>query len=220
MDNQRIAGILLILGAVIFFGLGFGIAIIRPSVTQAGSGILTERLKGIASHPFAWPWIPRSFMVATIVNVIGVVLLTTVLHNNRDDLFAIPSLMIFSIGVVLFLAYLGFQLSVTIWASKEFAKTSIIPPSYQALEQWGIILYSIYMVLAYLAIAGFGFSFIQTGLLPNWLGWTSIVFGIVWCLNFITKFPNMGAGNFTFSDLPLWIQVWGLLVGIFLLLKK
>jgi hypothetical protein len=54
-----------------------------------------------------------------------------------------------------------------------------VPNVYEPLNLWIRSLFVIYSVLAQSGIVAYGAALLSTRVLPQWLGWTSIVFSLV-----------------------------------------
>ena len=70
-------------------------------------------------------------------------------------------------------------------------------------------MYAIYMVLSYLSLAGFGESLLKTGILPSWVGWTGVIFGVGACVLFLARVRMFNP--------PLMIYVFPFIIGVMLL---
>ena len=85
-----------------------------------------------------------------------------------------------------------FHSSVTVWAANRLAKEGDVPELFERLWQW---MYSpvqkIYVDLGLLAIAAYGWSILQTGLLPSWLGWGSMAWSGGWLFMFFVAKDNL-----------------------------
>jgi hypothetical protein len=73
---------------------------------------------------------------------------------------------------------LTFRLSITPWAAHELARTGEIPDIYVPLSLWPQALFVTYTVLAFSALALFGGSVLSSRLLPHWVGWLALVYGL------------------------------------------
>jgi hypothetical protein len=74
-----------------------------------------------------------------------------------------------------------FHMSVTTWVAKKTILDSVVPNFYEPLRLWiSMSVQPIYVVLGLLVIAGYGWVFLRTELLPNLVGWASIGWGALW----------------------------------------
>lgn len=69
-------------------------------------------------------------------------------------------------------------------------------------------LFFVYAALGFLAVAAYGVSLLQAGLLPAWVGWATLIYGIALLI------PLFIQGNM----LPILHYLPGLVIGILLLL--
>lgn len=73
------------------------------------------------------------------------------------------------------------------------------------------------MVVAFASLAVFGAAMAIHAMIPSWLGWSAAIFGAVGAISYLIQRPKVG--RLVLSDLPLWIQVWSLVVGAALLVN-
>jgi hypothetical protein len=102
----------------------------------------------------------RGFVItALLVAVLGLTLLEGILKNAGDRILA-PS------GLVLLL--IGASVAV-------FGETFFI-----SRQEWIYAPFVAFVVLAFLSQAIFGAALLRTGLLPVWIGWTTILWNLGW----------------------------------------
>jgi len=174
---QRYAGILLILCAVVFVPAGIlytGRAIWQWPFAQTGRYLLWERSLVIA---------------AALINVMGFVLLTSLLRNAGDAVIAPLALTVYVIGTAVLLAAEG---------------------AFLGNRQWVMSQVALYVVLAFLVQTAFGVSLLQTGLLPAWAGWTTLL----WNVGCLTVFVVIRPDEIYY---PVLHHVAPLIIGIALL---
>jgi hypothetical protein len=94
-------------------------------------------------------------------------------------------------------------------AAEETARTSNVPAYYESLQLAAESSLGVYQLLGLLATAGFGWALLQTGMLPSWVGWMTLGFGVVWAGVFLK----------TSEAIPLLPMVMQVVIGISLLLK-
>jgi len=156
-------------------------------------------------------WVNGCFVVGVLLTASGLSILTIVLYSAGDRILSSLGLISFLFGSILWIISLAFRLTVTVLAAQETMETSIIPSLYLSLHQWSGLMFAIYMVLAYLSIGAYGGALIKTELLADWLGWTSLVFGLAGAVLFIARIPLF--------DPPAMIHIIPGVIGIYLLLK-
>ena len=193
-----------------FARLAGGLFIVSAAVVWVGAVSWPgERLEKVAAHLADHQWTNGCFAVGALIMLAGVTVLTLSLRDAGDRLFCEFGFVGFLVASVFWLIYLGFRLTVTEWAAKEMEQTGIRPASYEMLRTWAGSFFGIYLVLAYLAIAGYGAALLKTGLSPRWLGRTCVVWGIAAALMNLLRVPGF--------DLPLEVPIMPYLVGMFLL---
>ena len=94
-------------------------------------------------------------------------------------------------------------------AAEETDRTSNVPAYYEILQLSAESSLGVYQLLGLLATAGFGWALLQTGMLPSWVGWMTLGFGVVWAGVFLK----------TSEAIPLLPMVMQVVIGISLLLK-
>jgi hypothetical protein len=102
----------------------------------------------------------RGFVMAAILAAaLGWVLLDRLLEAAGDKILAPAGMVIFLMGTVLCLAAESFGLN-----QQKYAYAPIV----------------IFVILVFLGEAAFGGSILRTGLLPGWVGWTTIIWNLAW----------------------------------------
>jgi hypothetical protein len=208
-NEYRLAGTLLILAFI-----SFAIGATLPVVGEKGNArIFTlparEYLLAVADNTVVWRWANLFMGIAIIFLLAGLWMLTAILVGAGEHVFSRLGLAAMLVATILWVVFSAFRGIVTIQAAEEMAGTGAVPTSYESLAQWGSRLFFIYAILGFLALAAYGVSLFQVGLLPGWVGWTTIVFSVaLLILLFI-----MG------DTLPAFHYLPGVLIGILLLLN-
>jgi hypothetical protein len=78
------------------------------------------------------------------------------------------------------------------------------------MAQWMFALYVVYAALGFLALAAYGISLLQVGLLPAWVGWATLIYSIVLLISLFIQ------GNV----LPILPYLPGVLIGVLLLVHR
>ena len=105
-------------------------------------------------------YLERSLVMAAIlITTLGLVLLERLLGAAGDKILSPLGLTLFLIGTVLVVAAEAFSLN-----QKEMIYAPIV----------------VFIVLAFLGQAAFGMAILRTGLLPAWVGWTTVVWNLAW----------------------------------------
>jgi hypothetical protein len=94
-------------------------------------------------------------------------------------------------------------------AAEELARTSKMPMDYEILQVSAETSLGVYQLLGLLATAGFGWALLRTGVVPSWVGWVTLGWGVLWAAVFVK----------TANGFPLLPMVMQVVIGIALLLK-
>jgi hypothetical protein len=87
-----------------------------------------------------------------------------------------------------------------------------VPVGFDAYDRWAGRLYIVHMLTAYVGSAVLGVAALASTALPTWLGWTGVVWGLVFAAGLVaTRF----AGPF---NPPFWAHIYTGAVGVTLLL--
>jgi hypothetical protein len=207
--ERHFTGIVLILGSLVF---GCGGWLYWPIKDEKGIIIFglspREWLRLVFDHPGLWRWATLLFISGVIVTVLGLTLLTLLLWDAGDRMFSQLGLIAFAFGAVLWVINLAFRLSIDPWAAQVTAKTEVLPDFYIPLTRWIHALFLIYTVLAFSAMVAYGGAILSTHVLPQWVGWTIIVYSLA----------GLGLLGFTDDAPPFLHYLVPLLMGILLLL--
>jgi hypothetical protein len=102
----------------------------------------------------------RGFIIAALlINLLGLVLLEDMLRAAGESIISRLALIMYLVGAVVVvvaeLAYLH---------NREWVYPSIV----------------FHVVVAFLAQAAFGVALLQTGLVPSWAGWATVIWNLAW----------------------------------------
>jgi len=205
--QRRFTGITLIVGCLLFLA-----GTPMPLTDTKGNFIYglppQEWLRVIFDHPVLWQWANILFISGVVVTILGLAMLTSLLRDAGDRTFSQLGLIAFAFGAVLWVIILAFRLSIDPWAAQETAKTAVLPEFYVPLTRWTGVLFVIYTVLAFSALAAYGGAVLSTHVLPQWVGWLCIVYGLA----------GLGSLGFTGDAPPLLHHLMPIVIGILLLL--
>ncbi|MGO8948747.1 MAG: hypothetical protein ACLQUY_14065 [Ktedonobacterales bacterium] len=206
--QRRFTGITLIVGCFIFLGA----AGVMPTDKQ-GNFItnlpLREQLLTVNAHIAQLQWSLSLFITGLIVTILGLAMLTMLLRNAGDRTFSLLALVALVFGGVLMVIFLAFPLGVESLAAQATARTGVIPDYFMALTLWTNVLFAIYTILAFVALAFYGGAVLSTRLLPHWVGWLLIAYSLAGLV-----VTGTSSGN-----VPPFLQhVVPILLGILLLL--
>jgi hypothetical protein len=115
-------------------------------------------------------------------------------------------------GGVCWIAALAFRLTVVPWAAARTVTDGHVPAGFDAYDGWAGTLYVVHMLSAYVGSAVLGAAVLASDSLPTWLGWTGVVWGLMFAAGLVlTRF----AGPF---NPPFWAHLYTGTVGVILLL--
>lgn len=135
----------------------------------------------------------RGFVItALLVNILGLTLLEDLLAIAGASIIARLALVTYLVGAVVVMVA-----EMTYLHNREWVYPQIV----------------LHVVLAFLAQAAFGVALLETGLVPTWASWTTIIWNLAWLVSLVIISPR----NMYFPALhhvaPLIIGI-ALLVGI------
>ena len=195
VSPERLASALLILGLVIFW---VGVA------TWPG-----RRLESIAADPADHLATAVLFLLGALTTLAGFAVLSTVLCESGDRILSQLGLISFLVAIVCWALHLAFRATVILHAAEQIALTGVAPPWFEPLRAWAGLMYAIYMVMAYLAIAAYGAAMRKTGWAGKAWGRAFVVFGLVAAVGFV-------AGLRAFQP-PLVVQFAPYVMGMLIL---
>jgi hypothetical protein len=208
--HRRFTGITLILGCFLFpRGLGL---LPRDSMGNFVVNLpLQEQLFVIAARMSFFQWSFSLIISGLIVALLGFAMLTTLLRDAGDVTFSYLALITLPFGDILLAIFIAFHLGIASVGVQETVRTRVVPDYYVQLILWTQPLFVIYTILAFLALAAYGETFLPTRVLPHWMGRLSIVYGLAGLV-----FAGFAAGN-TPSFLHYLMPI---VMGILLLLQR
>ncbi len=210
LTRRRFTGIVLILGCFLFLGaLGL---MPRDSTGNFMVNLsLREQLLVIAAQTTFFQWSFSLVICGIIVTLLGLAMLTTLFRDAGDRTFSYLALIAFLFGDVLLVIYIAFPLGVAPLAAQETARTGVVPDYYVQLTLWTQPLFVIYTILAFSALAAYGGAILSTRMLPHWVGWLSIVYGLAGLV-----LAGFAAGNAP----PFLHHLMPIVIGVLLLLRR
>jgi hypothetical protein len=167
-------------------------------------------LEVVLHHQMLWWWTNAFFMGSTLVTLLGLALLTTLLRQAGDHIFSHLGLILFVLGATLWLIQRAVPLSIDPWAAQQMARTGVMPDYYVPLTLWTQALFVIYTILVYCALTAYGGAVLATGVLPRWIGWLAIVYGLA----------NLGLLGVTGDAPPFLYYLLPTVIGILLLMRR
>ena len=204
---RRVTGCALILGCFLFLGA----AGLIPRDAQ-GNFIVNlpprAALLVIAAQTTRFEWSTSLLIGGVVITALGFTLLVRLLWDSGERTLSLLALVVLLLGVVLRVIYLAFWLGVNPFAAQETASTGVVPAYYVPLTMWTTALGRVYTVFAFSALALTGGALLVSQVLPRWLSWTAIVYGLA------------GLGLFAYAlDIPpILHHLLPIVMGILLLL--
>lgn len=143
--------------------------------------LLEGSLEEVAQHVSTFRSVNLMYGAGWILQLLGFGMLTIRLREVGDGTISSLALILLGFAAVLGALEATFHMSVTTWAAQEAARTSNVPSFYEPLRHWvNDSIQLIYAALGLLALAGYGWALIRSELVPLWIGWASIGWGLVW----------------------------------------
>lgn len=212
LRDARIAGLLLAAGTLSFFA-GASIPLLTDLGVRVWGASLPQFLELVAAHPTTWLWTNSLFVASIPLTVAGLGLLTVLLREAGERVFATVGLLVFGLGAALWLAVNAASLSATIWAAEEMVRSGAMPAGVELLARWTGDMGFLYLLLAYAATMAYGVAMLQTPLVPAWAGWAWIVFGALGEVSVVSDLPSP-------LSIPAGVHFMPLLLGIVVLLRR
>ena len=208
--RRRFTGMILILGCCLFLG---SLGLLPRDLT--GNFMvnlpLREQLLVIAAQTSLFQWSFSLIISGIIVTLLGLAMLTTLLWGAGDVTFSYLALIAFLFGDILLVIFIAFPLGIAPLAAQETARRGAVPDYYVQLTLWTQPLFVIYTNLAFSALAAYGGAILSTHVLPHWVGWLSIVYGLAGLV-----LAAFSAGNVP----PFLNHLMPIVIGVLLLLRR
>jgi hypothetical protein len=204
MREHDLVGIVLVAGLVVFFvgAAGWRAAYDRP---------LRETLPVIHTDRRRRAWIHVWMIPAMFLTSAGVLGLAGVVADGLAATLVLMAGAAYALGAVCWIASLAFRLTVVPWGAERAVEAGEPPDGFPALDGWAGSLYVVHMASAYVVFAALGAAVLVDDLLPRWVGWTGIVWGLGFLAGFVaTRFE----GPF---NPPIWAHLYTFLIGVMLL---
>ena len=210
--GYRLTGFVLIF-AFIMFAIGAGLLFVGGKGNSAIYMLTApDNLSVVAANVTRWRW-GNIFMGAAIVPLLAGLSMLTMLLEGKERVFSRLGLLGVLVAAGLWLVFSAFRSVVTVRVAQEMTTAGAgapgaAPAFYAPLAQWMFALFFIYAALGFLALAAYGASLLQAGLLPAWVGWVTLLFSVAMLIVLFIQGDNLPA----FHYLP------GLVIGVLLLI--
>ncbi len=203
----RWSAILMVAGSVLFW-----IGALTPPYKQWMTSDLREYLSIIHNNKLNW------FLIHTPM-LLGVVLTVIALHlfaggqtsTGSLKLFTTVAVNGFAFGAVFLVINFAFRLTVTIWVAQRLADVGEPELWFSTWMDWSNLLFSVYMVLAYLSIGFLGLALGHLQGIPSWTAWFCLIFGFAGSIGYIVQIPLFAP--------PLMVHLPLMVAGVVMLLK-
>jgi hypothetical protein len=177
LSTPHVAGVLLIVGSILFLSGAGSYAFVRD---KGGPMIFgqppREWLRLVVEHQGLWRQATILFITGVIVTLLGLTLLGALFRGAGDPGYSQVGLLAFIFGAVMWVINLAARLTVDPWAAKAMVARGEIPEAYTPITAWTDALFMIYTILTFVALAIYGGAMLATGLLPSWVGWAAIIY--------------------------------------------
>ncbi len=201
-------GIALILATLIYHG-GLVFLFVRAQFLEVLRLPREQQLPIIARHPGDYRWGCRIILIGWMVAALGYVMLAARLREAGDPMISMLAAVLFLIAIGAAIVFWTLWVTPTLLAAEEMARTTVMPAYYPTLQLAAESALGVYQMLALLATVGFGWALLQTGLLPSWVGWFTLGFGVFWAGVFLK----------TREGIPLLPMVMPVVIGVSLLVR-
>lgn len=170
---------------------------------------LIEAHSIIGRHPVAWHFINGCIAVGSLVTAAAFVLHAQATSAKPWATVAAAS---YGFAVAMFLVNLSFRHTVQVWAAEAVVRTGELPTGYVVWYRFAGLLFGVYGVLAYLAVAALGASLLESPHLPRWIAWGNLIGG--------SLLAALMLGNLPPANAPLMVHLGPGLAGLFVLLRS
>lgn len=184
MDATKVAGMLLVSSALI--PIGGGLVLVLATGYRPVIGGTPQELERIAGQVTTHRWALSFWVVGYFAALLGFGVLTSLLQESVGRTISSLALLGFVITFILVALETTFHMSVTIWAAEETLRSSAVPSFYEPFRLW-LSVYGqyVYSFIGLFAIACYGWALLQTGLIPDWVGWAAIGWSVFWLVAFL-----------------------------------
>ena len=173
---------------------------------------LQESLPAIHRDRRRWAWIHVWMVAGVLVTFAGLAGLAVISEEPTARVLAAMAAVVYVAGGICWTGSLAFRLTVVPWAAEQAVTVGEPPDGFAAYERWAGALYRVHMLTAYAASAVLGVAVLVSDVLPTWLGWTGVGWGLAFAAGLVaTRF----AGPF---NPPFWAHLYTAALGVSLLL--
>ncbi len=164
----------------------------------------------ISQHRDSWQLANWLFGIGAGLTLAGLAALTALLNRQPGaGLLPPTSLALMTVATTLWIANLGFRLTVTVRTVDSFSTGGQIPDWYEPVNSWTAALWSAAALTGVAATIGYGLAVIGSGVLPGWTGWLVVGVGAV----------MLGLFVFTRDVPPFLLYVAPMALGVMALIR-
>jgi hypothetical protein len=178
-----------------------------------------NRLEIIAANPRAWRWSSAWWATGSVFNALGFALVAVMFRQAGESLLGEIAVLSFLLATALWLVAMAYRMGVEPHVMGATDSTTELPGWFKPVEAWSLYIMFIYMVLAYAAIGVLGWALLRTALLPDWIGWFSLIFGAAAALSMLFSIPRFPGTEYSIFGLPILLHLPPLIIGIALLVQ-
>lgn len=212
LTMERLAGAVLI-ASFISFAIGGTLPIVGEKGNMRIFNLsVSEHLQAVAANALVWRWANVWMGAAAVILLAGLSMLTTLLEGAGERFCSRLGLVGWLLATVLWVIFSAFRGVITVAAAEELNAAGVtggVPAYYEPLAQWGFALFAVSAVIGFLALAAYGASLLQVGLVPAWAAWATILFSLALLIQLLV----MG------DTLPAFHYLPPVLIGILLMLR-
>lgn len=152
---------------------------------------LHESLPVVHRDHRRWVWIHTWMVAGVLVTTAGLASLAVSMDEPTATVLAAVAGTAYACGAVCWIASLAFRLTVVPWAAERTVADGVVPDGFAAYDRWSGALYCVHMVTAYVASAVLGVAVLVADLLPAWVGWAGLGWGLAFAAGLVlTRFAG------------------------------
>ncbi|MGI8908168.1 MAG: hypothetical protein ACR2IE_16975 [Candidatus Sumerlaeaceae bacterium] len=187
--------------------LAGGMFVLSAAIVWVGASTWPgEELAKVTANSGHHLWSNGCFAVGGLIMLAGMTLMRLHLSGCGERLFGGIAHVGFVVASVFWIAYLAFRVTATQLAAEQLRQTGTAPEAYALLKSWASSFFGIYLVLAYLAISGYGAALLNVGFSPRWLAAVWVWGGFAFVLMNLVRVPGF--------DMPLEVPILPYLMGM------
>ncbi len=198
----RVSGTLLVLSFAI---IAVEFVVVLTQGKFEGVEAAWEGVEGIGEAATVFRDIDALRSPQVVLLFLGFGMLTVHLSEAGDRALSFLAFNLFMVFVILAAMEDTFHSEVTAWAGEEWARTGAVPEFFDPLREWvnGPVQLR-YVTFVNTSMAFYGWAFLRTGVLPRWIGWSTLIWSLGWLILAVVIQLTLPA---TYILLPLLLGV-------------